>query len=224
LRTPLTLVIAPLEELLRGPRALAPEVRDDLELALRNAERLLVEINTLLDLSRLDARRERLHLERVDVVQLLRQLVEGGRPLAESKHIDLSFQEVSPVPPLLVDRQKLEKVVLNLLSNALRFTDGQEGARGRVRVACGVREARFWCTVEDSGVGIPEQHLHRIFDRFHQVEGSARLRRGGTGIGLSLVKHIAEAHGGTVTVDSEPGHGAAFIIDIPLVEPKTEAA
>jgi putative nucleotidyltransferase with HDIG domain len=216
LRTPLTLVIAPLEELLRGPRALAPEVRDDLELALRNAERLLVEINTLLDLSRLDARRERLHLERLDPVQLLRQLVEGGRPLAESKHIDLSLQVMSPVPPFLVDRQKLEKIVLNLLSNALRFTDGEEGSRGRVRVACGVRDARFWCTVEDSGVGIPEEHIHRIFDRFHQVEGSARLRRGGTGIGLSLVKQLLDLHMGSISVRSRTGHGSAFTFDLPM--------
>jgi putative nucleotidyltransferase with HDIG domain len=216
LRTPLTLVIAPLQELLRGPRLLAPEVRDDLELALRNAERLLVEINTLLDLSRLDARRERLYLKRVDVVQVLRQLVEGGRPLAESKHLDLSFQVVSPVQPFLVDQQKLEKVVLNLLSNALRFTDGSESSRGRVRVACGVRDTRFWCTVEDSGVGIPEEHLHRIFDRFHQVEGSARLRRGGTGIGLSLVKQLLDLHMGSITVRSRTGQGSAFTFDLPI--------
>jgi putative nucleotidyltransferase with HDIG domain len=216
LRTPLTLVIAPLEELLRGQRPLAPEVRDDLELALRNAERLLVEINTLLDLSRLDARRERLHLERLDVVQVLRQLVEGGRPLAESKVIDLSLQVVSPVPPFPVDRQKLEKVVLNLLSNALRFTDGKEGSPGRVRVACGVRDTRFWCTVEDSGVGIPEEHIHRIFDRFHQVEGSGRLRRGGTGIGLSLVKQLLDLHLGSISVRSRTGQGSAFTFDLPM--------
>lgn len=216
LRTPLTLVIAPLDAVLRGPRALAPELRDDLELALRNAQRLLVEINTLLDLSRLDARRERLTLERVDVAQVLRQLVEGGRPLAESKHLELSFETVTPVPPFLVDRQKLEKVVLNLLSNALRFTDGQERARGRIAVRCGVRDTRFWCEVEDSGVGIPEEHLHRIFDRFHQIEGSARLRRGGTGIGLSLVKQLLDLHMGSVSVRSRPGEGSTFTIDLPM--------
>jgi putative nucleotidyltransferase with HDIG domain len=216
LRTPLTLVIAPLEAMLQSPCALAPELRDDLELALRNAQRLLVEINTLLDLSRLDAHRERLHLETVDLVQVLRHLVEGGRPLAESKQIDLTFEATSPVPPFPVDRSKLEKVILNLLSNALRFTDGEEGARGRVSVRCGMRSHRFWCTVEDSGIGIPEEHLHRIFERFHQVEGPSRLRRGGTGIGLSLVKQLLDLHLGSISVRSRPGQGSTFTIDLPV--------
>lgn len=215
LRTPLTLVIAPLESALRGPRPVPSDLRADLELALRNAQRLLVEVNTLLDLSRLDARRERLELETVDVVQVLQQLVEGARPLASGKHVDLDLVRAGPVPPFPVDRQKLEKVVLNLLSNALRFTDGEEVARGRVTVRCGVRDGRFWCAVEDSGVGIPEAELPRIFDRFHQVESPAHQRRGGTGIGLALVKQLMDLHLGSVAVRSRPGHGSTFTIELP---------
>jgi putative nucleotidyltransferase with HDIG domain len=216
LRTPLTLVIAPLEAALRGPRALAPELRDDLDLALRNAQRLLGEINTLLDLSRLDARRERLLLEPADAIEVVAELVESGRRLAESKHIDLTFAPDVPFLTFPFDRQKLEKVVLNLLSNALRFTDGHEGRRGRVAVRCGQRGDRFYCIVEDSGLGIPEEHLARIFDRFHQVDGAQRLRRGGTGIGLSLVKELVDLHMGSVHVWSRPGEGSAFTVELPV--------
>ncbi|HET6439430.1 MAG TPA: HD domain-containing phosphohydrolase, partial [Anaeromyxobacter sp.] len=226
---PLTLVIAPLEAALHGPRTLAPELRDDLELALRNAQRLLGEINTLLDLSRIDARRERLHLEQIDVVPVLRELVESGRRLAESKHIDLTFELEGDPPAFPVDRPKLEKIVLNLLSNALRFTDGTESRHGRVTVRCGHRNGRFWCSVEDTGIGIPEEHLGRIFDRFHQVDVDARGSRGGTGIGLALVKELIELQNGRVTVWSRPGTGSVFTVELPIdgvaypVEPSAAA-
>jgi putative nucleotidyltransferase with HDIG domain len=215
LRTPLTLVIAPLEGTLQGPRPIPPEVRGDLELALRSAQRLLGEINSLLDLARLDGHRERLRLEPVELVQVLRQLVESVRPLATRKHIDLLLVPEGVVPAGPLDRPKVEKVVLNLLSNALRFTDGLPQAWGRITVRCGQRGARLWCTVEDTGIGIPEEQHARIFDRFHQVEGADRQRRGGTGIGLSLVKQLVELHMGTVSLRSQPGRGSAFTIELP---------
>jgi putative nucleotidyltransferase with HDIG domain len=215
LRTPLALVIAPLEAALSGPRPLAPELREDLELALRNAQRLLGEISTLLDLSRLDARHEKLHLEPVDVVATLRELVESGRRLAESKHLALSFEPEVPILIVPVDAQKLEKVILNLLSNALRFTDGQEERPGLVIVRCGRRADRLWCSVEDTGIGIPEAQLSRIFDRFHQVE-HGRERRGGTGIGLSLVKELVDLHMGTIAVTSRAGQGSTFTVELPV--------
>jgi putative nucleotidyltransferase with HDIG domain len=215
LRTPLTLVIAPLEAVLRGPRPMPDGLRDDLELALRNAQRLLVEINTYLDLSRLDAGRERLQLGMVDVVQVIRQLVEGARPLADDKHVELGFFQADPIPPFPVDRQKLEKIVLNLLSNALRFTDGDARSHGRVTVRCGLRDGRFWCSVEDTGIGIPEEHLPRIFERFHQVEGAGQIRRGGTGIGLSLVQDLLDLHMGSIAVRSRSGQGSTFTVELP---------
>jgi putative nucleotidyltransferase with HDIG domain len=215
LRTPLTLVIAPLEGALHGPRPIPPEVRGDLELALRSAQRLLVEINALLDLARLDAHRERLRLEPVELVQILRQLVESVRPLATRKHIDLLLAPEGVVPAAPLDRPKVEKVVLNLLSNALRFTDGLPQAWGRITVRCGRRGDRLWCSVEDTGIGIPEEQQGRIFDRFHQVAGVDRQRRGGTGIGLSLVKQLVELHMGTISLRSQPGRGSSFTIELP---------
>jgi putative nucleotidyltransferase with HDIG domain len=215
LRTPLTLVIAPLEGVLQGPRPIPPEVRRDLDLALRSAQRLLGEINSLLDLARLDAHRERLRLEPVELVQILRQLVESVRPLASRKHIDLLLAPEGVIPAAPLDRAKVEKVVLNLLSNALRFTDGMSRAWGRITVRCGQRGNRLWCSVEDTGIGIPEEQLGRIFDRFHQVEGDEHRRPGGSGIGLALVKQLVELHQGTISVSSLPGRGSTFTVELP---------
>ena len=215
LRTPLTLIIAPIELLLYGDRPLAPEVREDLELVLRNAQRLLREINTLLELSRLDARRELLRLEEVDVAAVVRSLVDGGRALAERRHVRLSFEAVGTVPPFRADREKVEKIVLNLLSNAIRFTDGTEAAPGAVAVRCGVRADRFWCSVEDTGIGIPQEDLPKVFDRFHKVESGRSLGRGGSGIGLALVKQLAEFHMGAVQVESRVGRGSTFTFELP---------
>jgi putative nucleotidyltransferase with HDIG domain len=216
LRTPLTLIIAPLEATLHGTEPLTPVLREDLELALRNALRLLGEINTLLDLARLDARRERLRLQPLDVVQVVGELVESGRRLAERKFIDLEFAPACPSLVVPLDRVKVEKVVFNLLSNAIRFTDGQSGRRGRVVVRCGERGGRLWLAVEDTGIGIPAEHLGRIFDRFHQVDENERIRRGGTGIGLSLVKELVELHMGSVSAWSRPGEGSTFTVELPL--------
>ncbi|WP_242344453.1 ATP-binding response regulator [Anaeromyxobacter terrae] len=215
LRTPLTLIIAPLEAMMSEAGGVSAEVRADLELMLRNAQRLLRQINTLLDLSRLDAKHEFLRLEDVDVVELLGSLVESGRPLAAQRHVSLALAVDGPVPPLPVDRDKLEKVVLNLLSNAIRFTDGTDARPGAVTVRCGVRGDRFFCSVEDTGIGIPDDQIERVFDRFHQVEGPAARGRGGTGIGLALVRQLAEFHMGSVAVRSRVGEGSCFTLELP---------
>jgi putative nucleotidyltransferase with HDIG domain len=216
LRTPLTLILAPLEALLSGARAVPDELRTDLELMERNAQRLLRHINALLDLSRLDAKHEFLRLEELDVIELLRSLVESGRALASAKHVALSLAHETPIPRIALDRDKVEKIVLNLLSNAIRFTDGSEARPGRVTVRCGIRGGRLAIVVEDSGIGMPEDQLPRIFDRFHQVRGPASARRGGTGIGLALVKELTEFHMGSVSVRSRPGEGSAFTVELPV--------
>ncbi len=223
LRTPLTLILAPLETMLSDAR-LPGDMRADLELMLRNAQRLLRHINTLLDLSRLDAKNEFLRLEEVNVVELVGSLVESGRPLAAQRHVALGLVADAPVPPFPVDRDKLEKIVLNLLSNAIRFTDGTEARPGAVTVRCGVRGDRFVCSVEDTGVGIPDDEIERVFDRFHQVQGPASRGRGGTGIGLALVRQLAEFHMGSVTVRSRVGEGSCFTLELPMARAAYSAA
>jgi putative nucleotidyltransferase with HDIG domain len=216
LRTPLTLILAPLEALLSGERPVPDELRTDLELMERNAQRLLRHINALLDLSRLDAKHEFLRLEELDVIELLRSLVDSGRALAAAKHVELSLAQDTPVPRIALDRDKVEKVVLNLLSNAIRFTDGNVARPGQVTVRCAIRGDRLAIVVEDSGIGMAEDQLPKIFDRFHQVRGPASARRGGTGIGLALVKELTEFHMGSVTVRSQPGEGSAFAVELPV--------
>jgi putative nucleotidyltransferase with HDIG domain len=224
LRTPLMLILAPLEELLSGARDSSPELRADLELMLRNAQRLLRHINTLLDLSRLDAKHEFLRLEEVDVLELVGSLVESGKPLAAQRHVALGLVADAPVPTFPVDRDKLEKILLNLLSNAIRFTDGTEARPGAVTVRCGVRGDRFVCSVEDTGIGIPDDEIERVFDRFHQVQGPASRGRGGTGIGLALVRQLAEFHMGSIAVRSRVGEGSCFTLELPMARAAYPAA
>ncbi|HEY6100010.1 MAG TPA: HD domain-containing phosphohydrolase, partial [Anaeromyxobacter sp.] len=215
LRTPLTLILAPLEAMLSAGRAVPRELRAELELMHRNAERLLRHINALLHLSRLDANREYLKLENVDPVEMLRGLVESGHALAEKRHIQLRFAQDGPIPHIALDREKVEQIALNLLGNALRFTDGSEHRPGHVTVRCGIRGALFCFDVEDDGVGIPGNEIAKVFDRFHQVPGHA-ARGGGTGIGLALVKELTEFHMGKVSVRSRPGRGSTFTVELPV--------
>lgn len=214
LRTPLTLILAPLEAMLAAGRSVPREIRTDLELMHRNAERLLRHINALLHLSRLDANREYLKLEDVDPVEMLGGLVDSGQALAGKRHIQLRLVPDEPVPRIPLDREKIEQIALNLIGNALRFTDGSEQRPGHVTVRCGVRGALFRFQVEDDGVGIPANEVGKVFDRFHQVPGHA-TRGGGTGIGLALVKELTEFHMGTVSVHSHPGRGSTFSVELP---------
>ncbi len=215
LRTPLTLILAPLEALLTAGRAIPKDLRTELELMYRNAERLLRHINALLHLARLDANREYLRLDDVDPVETLRGLVESGRALAAKRHIELRFLPEDRIPRLPLDRDKVEQIALNLLGNALRFTDGSERRPGSVTVRCGIRGALFYFEVEDDGAGIPADQIAKVFDRFHQVPGHA-ARGGGTGIGLALVKELTEFHMGSVSIRSKLGKGSTFIVELPV--------
>ncbi len=218
LRTPLTLILAPLEALLASARPLPRDVRSELELMHRNAERLLRHINGLLHLARLDAKREYLRLDDADPVELLRSIVHGGQALAAKRNIQLRFLPDEPIPRVPLDREKIEQIAMNLLGNALRFTDGTERRPGHVTVRCGIRATSFWFEVDDDGVGIPAEELDRIFDRFHQVPGHA-ARGGGTGIGLALVRQLAEFHMGSVSVRSKLGRGSTFTVTLPAAAP-----
>ncbi|HWP18221.1 MAG TPA: ATP-binding protein [Burkholderiaceae bacterium] len=212
LRTPLTLMLGPLDELLRDPRlAQDPEQADRLTMMRRNGQRLLRLVNTLLDFARIEAGRMQAAYEPVDLAAETADLASVFRSAIEKAGMELEVR-CEPLPgPVYVDRSMWEKIVLNLLSNAFKYT-----LRGRITVEL-VREGEAVALrVHDTGVGIPPEHLPHLFDRFHRVEGSQGRTHEGTGIGLALVRELVQLHAGTVGVASTPGVGTCFEVRLPL--------
>ncbi|MBI3608910.1 MAG: response regulator [Nitrospirae bacterium] len=215
LRTPLTLILAPLESLLKGEVGLLSEVhRRHVDIMHHNALRLLKQINSLLDLAKLDAGRMELRYQAGDLSAFLRGLVASITPMAEKKHIALTGHEETPLPVRsYFDHDRLEKVVLNLVFNALKFTP--LGGAVDVRWVLG-SNGHVQVQVKDTGIGISRDDLPKLFKRFSQVDASTNRRYEGTGIGLALAKEIVELHGGQIGVESEPGRGTTMTFTIPL--------
>jgi signal transduction histidine kinase len=220
LRTPLTLILAPLDDLLRSGR-LSGEDRESLELVQRNARSLLAHVNNLLDMSKLDAGMLQSEYSAVDLVQLTRATASHFDGLIRDKQLD--FELALPAQLLArVDAEKIGRVLLNLLSNALKFTP----RGGRVVVALARQPSKSKdspasavLTVRDSGEGVPENEREHVFERFRQ--GSAGSARGGagTGLGLSIVREFVRLHGGDAHVDDAPEGGALFQVILPLAPP-----
>ncbi len=224
-RTPLTLILGPIRDLLRGAETQAH--RPKLEIAKNNAERLSVMVNQLLELAKLASGELGLHFRRGDILSVLRDVFEQFRPLAERKDIDLNWHSSFHELPGIADRNVLERVAFNLLSNALKFTPQggqvdffvQKNAFNTENQSKTGAEDHFRIIVSDTGIGIPEADLPRIFDRFFQSDDSATRRFEGTGIGLALVKELVERVGGTISVKSRTGEGSRFSVQLPLVLP-----
>jgi signal transduction histidine kinase/CheY-like chemotaxis protein len=210
LRTPLTLILGPIEDLLERPD-LDPAVAGRLEPVHRNALRLLKLVNTVLDFSRMESGRMNAVYRPTDLAGHTARLAGTFRVATERAGLDLVI-DAPPLPePVLVDHELWEKIVFNLLSNAVKFTrDG----RIEVRVAADGRDAVL--TVRDTGIGVPDTEQALLFDRFHRVTGAWSRSHEGTGIGLALVRELAELHGGTVAVASRPGAGSEFTVRIPF--------
>lgn len=213
-RTPLTLILGPLEMLLAQARD--REIKQALRLMRRNALRLQQLINQLLDLSKLQSGKMALHARRTDAVAFVRTLVMSFASLAERKRIRLSF--TSPKEPIFIyaDCDKLEKILSNLIFNALKFTPERGNVRVSVRRNGNASQELVEMVVQDSGPGIAREQMDKIFDRFYQVDDSGTRSQEGTGIGLALAKELVELHGGTIEVESEPGRGAVFVVRLPL--------
>lgn len=213
LRTPLTLILAPLHTLLSNPD-LEPPMRSNLECILRNASRLLNLVNDLLDFARLEAGKSVANLQPLVANSFVAAIVEDARSTAMSRGLTLSFRECAEDSTLLLDNRMFEKILLNLISNAIKFTP--EG--GRIEVAIARANDRLEISVRDSGIGIPSAKLEQIFERFQQAESSISRRFEGTGIGLALVKEFTEMMGGTVAVDSVEGKGSRFSLRFPRLD------
>lgn len=206
-RTPLTLIIGPLRSLLAGHYGAMPAAATaQHQLMLRNSRRLLRLVNQILDLAQLERGGLALRAQRQDAVPFIRNIVEAFRPLARQHGLALSLTH-PPYPCwLYFDPQHLEVVLLNLLSNAFKFTL----AGGEVQVQLEEGDEALRLSVTDTGRGISAEGLAKIFDRFYQEEGSQ-----GTGIGLALVQELVHLHGGTITAASTPGQGTTFVVQLP---------
>lgn len=212
LRTPLTLILAPTEMMLS--RALGDLTADQeryLEIMQTNMVRLLKLINTLLDLAKLDAGKMEVYYHRTDFIKFVSGVVKSVSPMAEKKSLVLNFQGDSSLPEMFFDPDKIEKVVLNLVFNALKFTDV-----GEVRVSCVKDDDQVLIKVSDTGIGIPKEHMSKLFSRFSQADGSASRKYEGTGIGLALAKELVELHHGKIWAESEEGRGTTFIFTLPI--------
>ncbi len=212
LRTPLTLLLGPAEDAL-GDRhdALSEANHHRIEIIARNAERLLKLVNTLLDFSRLESGRTAVSFEAVDLAQYTAELASMFDSAV--KRAGLTFHiQVEPLPePVYIDREMWAKIVLNLLSNALKFT-----FTGSITVTLDAHDGRARLRVSDTGIGIEPSEQERLFERFHRVLDARSRTHEGSGIGLALVAELAELHGGRPSVQSAPGVGTTFTVEIPL--------
>jgi signal transduction histidine kinase len=210
LRTPLTLMLSPLEELLSEKKH-APEERELLDLVHRNGLRLQKLVNTLLDFSRIEAGRIQADYEPADLGSITEDLASNFRSAMEKAGLAFQIDCEKFPEAVYIDREMWEKVVLNLLSNALKFT-----FTGSVTVTLRARKGHAELTVQDTGTGIPESELPHIFERFWRVAGAKGRTMEGTGIGLALVQELIKLHGGSIAVRSEVSKGTTFTVRIPL--------
>ena len=212
LRTPLTLILAPVQEILSSPMRLPDALAGRLVVVRDNGLRLLKLVNELLDLIRLEEGFDDLDIRAVDANQIANLVVDGMLPLADAKGLSLHKEFSEERLMVEADQRALEKVIVNLVGNAIKFTEGS----GFVRVLTRRDGEVAWICVEDNGIGISRSEQGHIFDRFRQADGSLTRRYRGTGLGLALVKEMAERMQGVVSVESEPGRGTKMAVRLKI--------
>ncbi|HSY38095.1 MAG TPA: ATP-binding protein, partial [Polyangia bacterium] len=209
-RTPLTLMLGPIEDALAERERFSPEDLERWDLLHRNGLRLSKLVNTLLDFARIEAGRLEATYEATDLPALTRDLVSAFRSAIERAGLRLTVDVPALPQPAYIDRDMWEKIVLNLLSNALKFT-----FEGEISVSLHSKGDEVELTVADTGVGVAPEALPHLFDRFYRVRGTESRTNEGTGIGLALVQELARLHGGTVAASSTVGRGTTFTVTIP---------
>lgn len=210
-RTPLSLVLTPIERMIKDPSTVKAS---DFNLIQRNAKRLLTLVNQLLDFRKMEANQHVLSESNGDVVKFMQDIMESFSDLSREKEIQLIFEPEMKQYFTLFDKDKMEKIMFNLLSNAFKFTL----PGGKIMVDLEQSEQdRIMISVNDTGIGMPENKLPFIFNRFFQNETiSNNIINNGTGIGLSITKEFVELHKGTISVESKIGIGTSFVVELPL--------
>jgi signal transduction histidine kinase/DNA-binding response OmpR family regulator len=220
-RTPLTLITGPIEQIKASTDD--PFIHKDLSIMQKNSDRLLSLINQLLDLSRLESGSLELSVDKSDLISLIRGVTMSFQSLADLRGITLSTQTgadtESELKEVWIDRSKIETILINLLSNAIKFSP--DGGEISVKISHTVKsDGLVWCGIEvaDSGDGISEQDIVHIFDRFYRGSETEHSETVGSGIGLALTKELVQLHRGDIRVQSSPGKGTVFVVEIPISE------
>jgi two-component system, OmpR family, phosphate regulon sensor histidine kinase PhoR len=207
LRTPIFSLQGFLETLLDGAIEDPAVNREFLEKAHKHAQRLNVLLNDLIEISRIESGDMKLSFRFFPILEFLRSMRDEMAPQAEKKGVALTvLPEIDPEELVYGDRERLKQVMINLVDNAIKYTD----SGGSVAIAVRNEGGRCAVSVADTGIGIPAEHHSRIFERFYRVDKDRSRDVGGTGLGLAIVKHIVEAHGGVMKVESVPGRGSTF--------------
>jgi signal transduction histidine kinase len=211
LRTPLTLILAPVEKLKADVATLGPHTNELLDVIENNALRLLRLVNDILSLVRLEEGRASLAKKSTDMAHFLSHTTASMKHLAAMKEISLNLEEPQGDLHINADPDALEKIVGNVIANAIKFTP----PKGRIDVFAAQEGDMVTVRISDTGIGIPPEQLPHIFDRFYQVDGSATRRHQGLGLGLALVRELINRHGGDVTASSDSGNGTTFVLRFP---------
>ncbi len=212
LRTPLTLLIGPLEKIMRREKTFSnPDTKEDLAIMYSNATRLFKLIDDLLDLVKLDSCKIEVKPLPIDLQSFINGLASSVKMAGDEKGLIIETYVEDAIGAILADQEKLDKIILNLVFNAIKFTP----KGGRIDIEAYKKEGLLCISVKDTGIGIPEESLPNIFDRFYQADSSCKRRHQGSGIGLALVKELAMAHNGDVTGKSREGKGSLFTLTIP---------
>jgi PAS domain S-box-containing protein len=212
LRTPLTAIKGFTDLLLDGDAGEVNEEQEEyLQIVRQNVDRLVSLINDLLDISRIESGRIKLSLDAIDMGAIIQSVVATLRPLIQGKDQSITVEVAPDLPQARGDHDRILQVVTNLVSNAYKYTP----ARGAIRVEASRADDLVRVAVRDTGIGIPEEDIPKLFTRFFRVDSSLTREIGGTGLGLSIVKSIVELHGGTVSVESTPGSGSTFSFTLP---------
>ena len=220
-RTPLSLIIGPLEQVIEEPPP--PTIfRRRMNSVLKNARHLLILINQLLDLSKIESGHMQMEVTRGDIIAHTQELTRRFHPLAQKKEQRLTFVAGSQSWEIHFDKRKWDKILYNLLSNAVKFTEKGGGIQVNLLSFQKGKQEYIWLGVKDTGIGIKQEQLPKVFNRFYQTDSSSTRTQDGTGIGLALVKELLEMQGGEIWVTSELNKGTTFEVHLPVLE-ATEA-
>jgi signal transduction histidine kinase len=212
LRTPLNAIIGLSDVILNGLDGEIPneQMSSDLQRVYQAGQQLLGIVTDILDIAKIEAGVLTLLRSSIDIAEPIREAVATARVIAEAKRLTLQIDLPENLPLVYADGNRLRQVALNILSNAVKFTE-----RGTINVAATAQDKTVTVCISDEGSGIAPEHQEMIFERFRQVEGSVTRRKGGTGLGLPISKRLIELHGGKMWVESEPGKGSKFYFSLP---------